>query len=546
MCRRVQIIAVAIVCVLASCSAPSANTPAPDANTLAPGYADFEGPDLVNPLRGQYENLLSPLFPQASTANQQFPPWPGTDDVNVRIDWRLLQPRDPRTLPPNGPDNEKFDFTALDEAVATAAQQGRRFGFRITSFNSCCETSYPHNTDISVPDWLQSVSGATQNYVHDGITYVIPDWNNEAYLSYFAELLAALGRRYDRDERIALFEMSGYGDFSENHVAFMSNTLGIPAPSPSDSEAQLGYFSQYSDQFITKQSIEYLVAANLAAFPNTQIITAMLNPEIVKQMFRDSPLLRNRKKPVGIRADGLGVYAPIPDWAAQRDSYYVRNNDPINQVVADRYKVAPIVTEWIPQIPSDTSTTDYYLTGLRDVVNYHVSMTASTGFPAQSSNKPMSPDDFTIWSRANKFSGYRYAVIATGTPIQATAGKPVRIPLRWTNFGSAPTYENWQPEFEVQSDTGAVVRTVTDPVDLHTLVADQRFEDDNSVPAAHTVDSNLVIGDLPRGNYSVRVRVAWHEHKPDATHTMDYPPMQLAQPGRAADGTYPITTIRVT
>lgn len=107
--------------------------------------------------------------------------------------------------------------------------------------------------------------------VNAGVTHVIPDWNNATYLTNLEELIAALGRRYNKDERIAIFELSGYGDFSENHNTFMRDTLGLPGPDAANSVAQLGYYSQYEDQYITKSSLIRVVDANLKAFPDTQI-----------------------------------------------------------------------------------------------------------------------------------------------------------------------------------------------------------------------------------------------------------------------------------
>ncbi|QZH62692.1 beta-galactosidase [Mycolicibacterium farcinogenes] len=249
-----------------------------DVSSRRNGVIPYSEPDLVNPLRGQYQNLATELFPQASPAQREYQPWPGTTDVSLRLDWRTLQPRDPRKLPRDARDDVRYDFSVLDRALASAHANGRRVGFRVTAFNSCCETSYPKGIDISVPDWLLTIPGTTRTYPHGGVKYVIPDWNHPAYLSHFADLLAALGRRYDRDERLAMVEMSGYGDFSENHVAFMRDTLGRPAPSPERSQTELGYFSQYRDQYITKKAITFLVNANLRAFPNTALVTAAGNP----------------------------------------------------------------------------------------------------------------------------------------------------------------------------------------------------------------------------------------------------------------------------
>ena len=540
MSRVISVLCVAILA-LTGCSDPTRSSVPLEHVTVLP----FAEDDLVNPLRGQFENLAIPLFPQASAAQRELAPWPGTNDVSLRIDWRTLQPRDPRTAPKDAGDDVVYDFAPLDRALESAARQGRRVGFRITSFNSCCEPSYPNGIDIAVPDWLTTVPGATRTHRHDGVGYVIPDWNNPAYLSYFADLLAALGRRYDRDERLAMVEMSGYGDFSENHVAFMRDTLGRPGPEPEDSEAKLGYFSQYRDQYITKDAITFLVNANLRAFPHTMLVTATGNPEITRQLFRDSPLLRARRKAVGIRADGLGYFDPIPTWAENPYSRYVQNRDPLVNVVLNRYRIAPIVTEWIPD-PPDTDVLDYYAKGLRDVVNRHVSMTASTGFPGQLNDIPMPAEHYSVWEKANKFSGYRYAAIGQPMPDPVHSAAGFTLSVQWTNFGAAPVYERWKPEYQIVSMSGEVVRTLSCDVDLRGLVADQNFHDLDATPhSMSTTDTVAIAPGLEPGFYQVRTRVLWDEHKPDATHTVDFAPMHLAQYGRDDDGSYPVTTFTV-
>jgi hypothetical protein len=105
----------------------------------------------------------------------------------------------------------------------------------------------------------------------------------------------------------------------------------------------------------------------------------------------------------------------------------------------------------------------------------------------------------------------------------------------------APIYENWTPQFDIVSSSGAVVQTLTGSVDLHGLVADQRLGKPTALPTSKSTDDALVVETLPRGSYSVRVRVVWREHKVHATHTVEYPPMELAQPGRDSEGGYPVT-----
>ena len=57
-----------------------------------------------------------------------------------------------------------------------------------------------------------------------------------------------------------------------------------PGPSPDGSEAALGYYSQFRDQNITKASIQQLVAANVTAFPHTQLVATPNNPEIMRRI----------------------------------------------------------------------------------------------------------------------------------------------------------------------------------------------------------------------------------------------------------------------
>lgn len=58
--------------------------------------------EISNPLRGQYEDLLEPLFPQGP-AQQRYPAWPASYDASLRVTWRQLQPTDPATLPRTRP-----------------------------------------------------------------------------------------------------------------------------------------------------------------------------------------------------------------------------------------------------------------------------------------------------------------------------------------------------------------------------------------------------------------------------------------------------------
>jgi hypothetical protein len=225
---------------------------------------------------------------------------------------------------------------------------------------------------------------------------VVPDWNSDAYLTAAEKLIAALGARFNKDERVEWFEFSGYGDWSENHVGFVATELDAPTPWPEESVPELGYYSLYHDQAITKSSITRLVDATLSAFPDTRIVVAAGNPEITRQLLAASP-----ERPAGIRGDCLGVIAPAQYWATDPDSWYVHHDERLVSELLARWKSAPVVTEWCNDQPDGS--TEYFGTALKDVVNYHVSLVGSNVMASL-------PNLYDTWQRANKYAGYRYAV----------------------------------------------------------------------------------------------------------------------------------------
>lgn len=504
--------------------------------------------DVPNPLRGQYEDLLQPLFPQGNPAQRRFPAWPASHDASLRVPWRQLQPTDPSTLPPDAPDDRKFDFSVIDDALTKLASRNMRLTLRVVAYNSCCDAVYPNNTNIAMPDWMRpaatNYSGPQRYWWTSGVTQVVPNWNDPNYLNAFGELLAALGRRYDGDERLSIFEFSGYGDFSENHISYLRDTLGAPGPPPDESVAKLGYYSQFRDQSITAGSIRQLVAATVNAFPHTQLVTTALNPEIVRQLIADD-VTKKLSAPVGIRADCLGVQDPLPAWAERNGSHYVESKDPLVKALRDRLASAPMITEWC-QLPEKTDPRAYYEKGLQDVIKYHVSMTSSFNFPAVDSSSPMDPALYLLWAQANVAAGYRYSVEARQESQSVKDGK-VTLGVMWTNYGAAAATENWVPGYRLIDFSGAVVRTFPASVALKTLVQSPSGDGSRKepVPASSTESIHIDLPGLAPGHYTLCASVDWQQHKPGASHVVNYPPMRLARDGRDGNGCYPIATLNL-
>jgi hypothetical protein len=502
--------------------------------------------EISNPLRGQYEDLMMPLFPQGNPAQQRYPAWPASYDASLRVSWRQLQPTDPNTLPPDAPDDRKFDFSVIDDALTKLAGRNMRLTLRVFAYNSCCDVTYANNTNIAIPDWMRfastSYTGPQRYWWTPGVAQVVPNWNDPGYLNAFEQLLAALGRRYDGDERLSVFEFSGYGDFSENHIAYLRDKLGAPGPLPDESVAKLGYYSQFRDQSITKSAIGQLVAANLNAFPHTQLVTTALNPEIVRELLADD-VAKKVSAPVGIRSDCLGVYAPLPVWAEAEGSHYVQTKDPLVGRLKDRLASALVISEWC-QLPNGTSPRSYYEKGMRDIVKYHVSMTSSFNFPAADSTTPMDPALYLLWAQANVAAGYRYSVEARAGS-QSVRDGVATASVVWTNYGSAGAVEKWLPSYRLVDFSGAVVRTPPTAVALNKLVASGESSGNQPVPATFTESVTLDLAGLAPGHYTLRASVDWQQHKPDASHVVNYPPMRLARYGRDESGGYPVATLDI-
>src|ERR1700756_4309787 len=500
--------------------------------------------ELSNPLRGQYENLLNPLFPQGNPAQQRYPSWPASYDASLRVSWRQLQPTDPQKLRADAPDDRKFDFSAIDDALTKLGSRNMRLILRVYSYNSCCNDTYPDNTNIAIPDWMRPAAtrySGPPNSPAPGVTQVVPDWNNPSYLNAVGQLLAALGRRYDGDERLSVFEFSGFGDFSGNDITYLRDVLGAPGPSSDDSAGMLGYYSQFRDQSITIASIRQLVAANVNAFPHTQLVVAPQNPEIVRELLADD-VTKKLSAPVGIRSDCLGVQAPLPAWAESNDSHYVQSGDAVVNAIKQRPSSALVISEWC-QLPQGIDPRAYYEKGLHDVIRYHVSMTSSTKFPDRDSTSAMDPNLYLLWAKANASAGYQYSVEARPGS-QSIQGKVASITVVWTNYGSAAATEQWSPGYKLVDFSGAVVRTLPATVNLKTLVHDDSSQSrEEAVPAPSTESVHVDLPGLAPGHYTLRASVDWQQHKPGASHVVNYAPMALARDGRDGAGLYPIATL---
>ena len=149
----------------------------------------------------------------------------------------------------------------------------------------------------------------------------------------------------------------------------------------------------------------------------------------------------------------------------------------------------------------------------------------------------MSASDYEIWLRVCMYAGYRYSASAS------VSGNNVTV--TWTNWGVAPTYDNWQIIYQVRDSSNVIVQTVDSTYSFLTLSAASQgpsYDWGGYVPGEYASspptgtptpvtgnDSFTLSSPLPApASYTIWVQVAWNQHKPSATHTFNFPPMSLA------------------
>lgn len=513
--------------------------------TFTPAVRAFSTTELVNPLRGlSYGgdehsgwNILNPttnrfpsngtIFPDNSDKNRAaYGTYPGSRDSNFRINWRNLEPT-----------QGNYNWAPIDNILSNIG--GRRLTLRVMVLSSGGSNVSGVSGKLTVmPDWVENVSGATEQLTIDGgtDTYVVPKWDSAVFLTLWKNFLTALGNRYDRDERLAVFELSGLGDWGEWHVYTFRN-----------------HYNGY-DRPWTSATVNTVVDANAAAFPNTQMVCFTAEERATwRAMNTPVPTV----KPIGIRNDGFGDanwYHGLPRMLGP-----ISNQGP--QMASDRWKTAPMLFEYATMTTLALSQ-EGLLLGRQQTQQYHGTTIRTSNlfylFP-QGWGSTMSADEWDNFTMTQKYCGYRYHVSEVSLPVSVARGGVMDFTPKWVNMGTAPTYENWQIVYALKpagQPTAADTATSTSLLNLKTVfydgdqyqgnTANPKTDPIPSAPVASAESLQIPAGIQP-GAYDLYVSVKWNEHKAGATTTVEFPPMNLAMNNRTTTtGQYPIGSVTIT
>lgn len=434
----------------AACSTTEPVVPSGPTETvrLAPEVVPESAPEIPNPLRGQYRWIDNGPDPAD---------WPAPD-VYYRdaIQWGAQVERT----------RGAYDFSVFERGLAEAQAAGGLFGFRVMAHCPGCGENLAPDYVARQPDGQ-------------------PDWNSESFLAGYADLMKALGARYDKDPRLGYVDVGGYGSFGEYHL---SSDDGGPVGTP-----------------ITPENSRRLVQSVLDAFPSRYVL--MMTPDA--GLLRDALALSDR---VGIRVDCVG-----------NEGFKGSEIDDVPEAL-ERWRTAPWVGEWC----GDTDVADQFRLGLDQVRTYHITSLSSANFPGDYAR--LTPAQQESFRAANKAAGYRFALTELSLPPRIPPGTSAAVTSRWSNSGVGPAYLSWDVMIELRDASGAVAASVRSGVDLKTLLPT------GADPAAVT-DTLAVPAGVAPGRYDVHVRVV----SPGGYLA----PLQLAIAGRLPDGSYRLGSVDV-
>jgi Domain of unknown function (DUF4832) len=441
--------------------------------TFTPAALPASGSELPDPLRGQYLWLGVPAEPAT---------WPDVDAYQ-RWSWAELEPT-----------HGAFAWKLIDDQIAAATARKGRFGMRVMALCQGCADHTYKNAKTSMPDDLaDAVNPLVGKAPGDTDSYLIPDWNSDAYFTRLTELLTAIGARYKDDPHFAWVDVSSYGNWGEMHL--------YPFTQPG------GPYDTSTQKPITDANAQRLVQLNAKAFAGKLLV---VNSE---QKAALAAAVASTSPRIGLRVDCLGS-DDLAGGAAALGGV---------PGASDLWKTAPFVTEWC-QTNLGSSGANLFVQGEAQVRQYHVSMLSSGNF----ASLPATAAEQTAFRTANVESGYRLRATSVSVGLDPNGSRQVAVSTAWANDNVAPTYLAWRVVVGFRGASGS--SSVEAPLTL-----DLR----GALPGAPLAGAETVLlpAALAPGTYAVYLRV-------DDVQQVS-PPMQLAMPGRGADGAYVLGNVTI-
>lgn len=322
--------------------------------------------------------------------------------VYCDTDWKKLEPRE-----------GEYHFADWEkEKWDSPHAVGRHIVMRVW-------VDYP-NSASGMPDWLLAKGVKMTPYNDPGIgSGQSPDYNNPDMIRSLERLIAAMGKRYDHDPRVAFIELGLLGHWGEWHT--------YPHP----------------ELFASDETQKSIIDAYHAAFPD-KILEART-------------------------ANG---YAGQQPWIGYHDDLFPQDTDG-----AENWKFLPVMRQsgrtqnWQGAAiggEMDPGNADRWLgndypTLLQTIESGHFTW-AGPYCPAQDANA--SPEFLARSQSTVQKMGYQYALKTLSFTPNLHAGQMLQVSLTGENQGVSPFYYPWAVQLALIDAHHSVVKTMPVSVDI--------------------------------------------------------------------------------
>lgn len=475
---------------------------------------DFSNPDFFyTPGRGagQWHGGIDINVPVEGT--HTVPP-----DVYYRFVWTKIEGR---TL-------GSYTWTYFDGLVNAAISRGQKFDFGIMTVFPGAEVEAGGQTFANgggmgcYPEYLHNLMQAesVKDWKLPGGQTWTPNYNSPSYHARLLALHQAInthinntsfnGVRYK--DVVNIIDIRGYGAWGEWHSAYTPNNAVTDYP---------------AGTFPTEASLKKIVDAHTQGFPDHQLVAMIAafdahylnntwNPPYIADYILN--VARNNKGPIGWRRDQWGATDSYLSSYLENNNRNYNNGAPFSTAIMNRWRTAPITGE-----PPAWNPGDFYDLE-RQIRLYHASQFGNGNYGTFSFSNTLKNNV----RAASKASGYRIVVDRIDPTVN---NYNLTIQSVWQNVGIAPTYENWDINYELTNFSGSIVWT-----------GKSSFNPRLYAPEATTKtvnDSFVIPSSVPAGTYSLKVRVA------DPTGVRKYLPLAItATP--SATGRYTVQNVTLT
>lgn len=123
------------------------------------------------------------------------------------------------------PKEGEYNWSFMDAYIERAAFRGHKAAFGIMSF---CTTNFVQN---ATPRWVFDEAGTDGRWIHYGgdettPAMFCPNWDDPIYQEKVANFAKALAEKYDGDPRIAFIDMRAWGNWGEQHIFSLDESVG--------------------------------------------------------------------------------------------------------------------------------------------------------------------------------------------------------------------------------------------------------------------------------------------------------------------------------